>query len=107
MKLCDLLRDVQAEYLSGPADCMVTDVCYDSRKVKPGSLFIAIKGFKSDGHAYLKKAVEQGAAALLVQDAPDFALPEQVSSTAAAIPAPRWQMLLPIFTITLSGNCGS
>ena len=79
MKLCDLLRDVQAEYLSGPADCMVTDVCYDSRKVKPGSLFIAIKGFKSDGHAYLKKAVEQGAAALLVQDAPDFALPEQVS----------------------------
>ena len=79
MKLCDLLQGLQVQHLSGPAQGEIADVCYDSRKVKAGSLFVAIKGFKSDGHAYLQKAVEQGAAALVVQDAPEIALPEQVS----------------------------
>lgn len=79
MKLCELLRDVQAKHLSGPADVEVSGVCYDSRKVTDGSLFLAIKGFRSDGHAYLAKAAQQGACALLVQDAPQSDLPGQVS----------------------------
>ena len=79
MKLSELLQDVQAVHLSGPADCAVGEPCYDSRKVKAGSLFVAIKGFRSDGHQYITKALELGAAAVLVQDAPEQPLPEGVS----------------------------
>ena len=53
MKLCQLLRDVQEKHLSGPADVEISSVCYDSRKVTGGSLFVAIKGFRSDGHQYI------------------------------------------------------
>ncbi len=45
----------------------VQAVCYDSRRVAPGALFVAIPGFETDGHRYLRDAVQQGAAALLVQ----------------------------------------
>lgn len=45
----------------------ITSVVFDSRKVVPGSLFVAISGEKANGHDYLKMAEEKGAAALLVQ----------------------------------------
>ena len=47
---------------------MVTD---DSRKCVPGALFIAVKGFGTDGHAYIGKAVENGASAIIFEN-PDF-----------------------------------
>lgn len=40
----------------------ITDIAYDSSKVKNGALFVAIKGFKTDGHEFIKKAFENGAA---------------------------------------------
>jgi UDP-N-acetylmuramoyl-L-alanyl-D-glutamate--2,6-diaminopimelate ligase len=45
----------------------VTGLAYDSRKVKPGMLFAALKGVATDGHAYLAKAAAAGAAAALVE----------------------------------------
>ena len=79
MTLRELLSGLQAKYLSGPADLEIASVCYDSRKVTDGSLFVAIKGFRSDGHQYIAKALELGAAAILVQDAPEQPLAENVS----------------------------
>ena len=79
MTLCELLSGLQAKHLSGPADLEIASVCYDSRKVTDGSLFVAIKGFRSDGHQYIAKALELGAAAILVQDAPEQPLAENVS----------------------------
>ncbi|MBO5411073.1 MAG: UDP-N-acetylmuramoyl-tripeptide--D-alanyl-D-alanine ligase, partial [Clostridia bacterium] len=49
--------------LYGSFDC----VCTDTRKITPGSLFIAIKGDNFDGHDFAKKAIESGAQAVLVQ----------------------------------------
>lgn len=46
----------------------VTSLCFDSRKLEAGCVFFAIKGGKSDGHAYLKQAAEAGAAAMIVED---------------------------------------
>jgi len=46
----------------------VTGVEYDSRKVEKGSLFVAVKGYESDGHDYVKSALEKGAAAVLVSE---------------------------------------
>ena len=52
----------------------ITDVCNDSRKVSRGSLFIAVKGRDIDGHAYIGKALEAGASAIVYED--DNAVPE-------------------------------
>ena len=78
MKLKDLLREIVPTRLLGDDGQEVTGICYDSRTVTPGSLFVAIKGFQSDGHAYIPKALAQGARALLVQDVPEN-LPEGVT----------------------------
>ena len=48
-----------------PEDCEVNSITHDSRKVKDGSLFVAIKGFESDGHDYILDAVDKGAVAIL------------------------------------------
>ena len=89
MKLKDLLREITPTRLTGPADQDITGICYDSRKVTPGSLFVAIRGFQSDGHAYIPAALEKGAAALVVEEIPT-GLPDtvtcvQVSDTRAAL----------------------
>ena len=46
----------------------ITGIQYDSRKVELGNLFVAIKGFNSDGHEYIKQALEKGAIAVIVED---------------------------------------
>lgn len=48
----------------------VTGVCYDSRRVKSGDLFVAVRGYESDGHKYIPMAVEKGCAAVLCEEAP-------------------------------------
>ena len=60
----------------------ITGVSYDSREVKPGHLFIAIKGQKTDGHDYLENAGKSGAVAALVEEIKSFDLPQiKVRST--------------------------
>ena len=89
MKLKDLLREITPTRLTGPVDQDITGICYDSRKVTAGSLFVAIRGFQSDGHNYIPAALEKGAAALVVEEIPT-GLPDtvtcvQVSDTRAAL----------------------
>ncbi|TAL35714.1 MAG: UDP-N-acetylmuramoyl-L-alanyl-D-glutamate--2,6-diaminopimelate ligase [Spirochaetes bacterium] len=48
------------------ADRIISSIEYNSSKVQPGSLFAAIQGFQSDGHAYVEDAIGRGAAAVLV-----------------------------------------
>jgi len=49
----------------------VKGICFDSRKVRPGFLFIAIKGTQSDGHEYIARAIELGAIAVVCEKLPD------------------------------------
>lgn len=67
MRLDTLLENIPVK-TNIPGDTLITDVIYDSRKVTKGSLFVAIKGFKSDGHAYIEKAIEQGAAVVVGEE---------------------------------------
>lgn len=72
MKLKDLLSKVNCKYVGKELNPEITSVAYDSRKVEPGSLFVCIKGFETDGHKYIGKAAEAGAAAVIVEDIPPF-----------------------------------
>ncbi|MBQ9915009.1 MAG: UDP-N-acetylmuramoyl-L-alanyl-D-glutamate--2,6-diaminopimelate ligase, partial [Clostridia bacterium] len=68
MKLSHLLSGVELmESIAQDPD--ITNIAYDSRRVCPGSLFVCIKGFQTDGHQYIQSAIQNGAAAILVQDA--------------------------------------
>ena len=55
--------------VNGSLEVDILSVCNDSRKVAPGALFIAVKGFASDGHDYIRTVVEKGAAAIIYEDA--------------------------------------
>jgi UDP-N-acetylmuramoyl-L-alanyl-D-glutamate--2,6-diaminopimelate ligase len=68
MKLAKLLERLDARVLQGSKDIEIKDIVYDSRKAAEGSLFIAVKGAKSDGHAYLLDVAERGAAAVLIEN---------------------------------------
>src|SRR5690606_21534011 len=65
------LRELQAllttSRLVGEEDVEISGVQFDSRKVKPGDLFICVPGLVTDGHLYARKAVEQGAVALVLE----------------------------------------
>lgn len=70
MKLLDLLENLDFECIQGHGETEISAVVYDSRKVVPGCLFICIEGVQFDGHDYVRDAVRQKAAALLVSRVP-------------------------------------
>ncbi|MEK7307354.1 MAG: UDP-N-acetylmuramoyl-L-alanyl-D-glutamate--2,6-diaminopimelate ligase, partial [Nitrospirota bacterium] len=67
MRLGDLLRGLDQAIIHGNPDKEISGVRYDSRRVTPGDLFVAMPGQKADGHQFLDEAVRRGAAALLVK----------------------------------------
>ena len=68
MKLKETIEGSGAALLHGSGNPEITAVCSDSRKVIPGALFVAVKGFAGDGHAYIGTAISMGAAAIVYQD---------------------------------------
>ncbi len=79
MKLKDLLAPVKPLEVSGSLETEISAVCTDSRAVAQGNLFIAVKGTQTDGHAYIAKALEQGASAVLVSDPIPAEVPQGVT----------------------------
>ena len=69
MKLQDLLKGVAVLESTAAPDTEINEVRYDSRAVQPGDLFVAIRGYATDGHQYIGKALEQGAAAIVCEEA--------------------------------------
>ena len=70
MTLSDLLKNAGPARIVGDAGAEITGVQIDSRRVKPGDLFVAMRGTQADGHAFIPKAVAQGAAAVLCEELP-------------------------------------
>ncbi|NEU65715.1 UDP-N-acetylmuramoyl-L-alanyl-D-glutamate--2,6-diaminopimelate ligase [Spirosoma agri] len=71
MQLKDLLYKIPLLATSGGMDTDITDLTMDSRKVGPGSLFVAVRGTVSDGHKFIATAIRQGASAILCEEFPD------------------------------------
>lgn len=74
--LSDILYKIHTTALSGNTDINVSDVQIDSRKVQKGSLFVAVKGVAVDGHEFISKAIEQGAAAIVCEHIPSLLNPD-------------------------------
>lgn len=71
MKLVDLLNTIQPTRIVGTTELEITGIHIDSRQVEPGHLFIAMRGTQADGHAYIRAAIEKGAAAILCEELPE------------------------------------
>ena len=71
MKLKELLKDIPVIAVVGSEDIEITGVNIDSRRIKEGHLFVAMKGTQVDGHKFVPKAVELGAKAVLCEDMPE------------------------------------
>ena len=71
MKLDALLSNIASVKIDGPLDREITALAYDSRRVKPGSLFIALRGEKVDGSQFVEQAIAAGAEAV-VSEAAEF-----------------------------------
>lgn len=70
MKLRDLVPHLDKPAVSGSLDTEITGFTYDSRKAGPGIIFVAIRGTHADGHAFIPKAIELGASAIIAEQAP-------------------------------------
>ncbi len=76
-RLEKLLERLDYTVVQGSTDIEITDLVYDSRKVKPGCLFVCIKGTAVDGHTFAGEVAKKGAAAILVQE--DVEVPPNVT----------------------------
>ena len=70
MKWKDLIAEIPSLSANGGSDAELTSVEYDSRRVRKGSVFVAMRGGSNDGNRYVKKALEAGAVGIIT----DFAL---------------------------------
>jgi UDP-N-acetylmuramoyl-L-alanyl-D-glutamate--2,6-diaminopimelate ligase len=68
MKLSELIQSVQPLAVEGPLDHEITGISYDSRRVMPGNLFVAVRGERTDGHRYVEQAIDRGAAAVMLEE---------------------------------------
>ena len=89
MKLNELLDGV-ALTARHVQDVECSGICCDTRDMTPGCLFVALPGYKTDGHRYIRQALEGGAAAVLCQRPPEGEGPWLVTEdTRAALPSPQ------------------
>jgi UDP-N-acetylmuramoyl-L-alanyl-D-glutamate--2,6-diaminopimelate ligase len=77
-ELKDILYKVSLTSGSGDMSVDVNGICFDSRQVKPGFLFVAVKGTQSDGHQYISKALSLGAVAVVCEVLPNT-VPDNVT----------------------------
>ena len=75
MKLVELLKDVQVLKWNADRSQEITQVVYDSRKVEPGCVFVAVSGFAADGNRFIPMALEKGAAVVVTAKEPEQDVP--------------------------------
>lgn len=98
-ELKDILYKVSLTSTYGNMSVNVTDVCSDSRKVQAGSLFIAVRGTQSDGHAYISKAIDLGATAVVCEK-----LPETINETVVYVTVKNSAQALGVVAANFYGN---
>ena len=71
MKIEEILNGIEIISLTGTKDQVISGIQFDSRKITSGSLFVAVKGYKTDGHDFINSAIASGASAVLCENLPE------------------------------------
>ena len=71
VKLEDILKGVNVVSLTGDADIIISNIEFDSRSVTKGSLFVAVRGYNTDGHEFINAAITSGATAIICEILPE------------------------------------
>ena len=74
MRLSEILKGLEIVNITGDTEIDITGISYDSRKAQSGHLFVAMRGEKADGHAFIQSAVERGAAAAVYEKPAEFGI---------------------------------
>ncbi|MBR7134376.1 MAG: UDP-N-acetylmuramoyl-L-alanyl-D-glutamate--2,6-diaminopimelate ligase [Bacteroidaceae bacterium] len=100
MRLNELIRQIQYTQIVLPKEEVdIKGVCIDSRNVKEGDMFIAMRGTQVDGHNYIDAAIANGASAIICETRPDT-----ISSTVAYIIVSNAQAIVGKIATTYYGN---
>ena len=99
MKLKELLKNITVLAVKGSDDVEVTGVNIDSRRIKDGHLFVAMKGTQVDGHKFIPKAVELGAKAVLCEE-----IPEQTDENVTYVQVANTEDVVGEVATTFHGN---
>ena len=75
MLLRDLLKKTEIITAAADVNIDIKSICYDTRKLRDGDLFIAIRGYEHDGHAFIEEAVRKGAACVVCEEMPTTKTP--------------------------------
>ena len=78
MQLDRLLSHLTYESVQGSQQREVTDICYHSARVEQGSLFVCLKGFRTDGHEYLPEVLKAGAQTIVIERSAAVLLGEEI-----------------------------
>ena len=75
MKLTELLQGITLRETRADPAMEIAGICHDSRRLRPGELFVAMRGLETDGHRYIGKAAERGAVCVLCEEKPEIDIP--------------------------------
>ncbi|MBQ9661751.1 MAG: UDP-N-acetylmuramoyl-L-alanyl-D-glutamate--2,6-diaminopimelate ligase [Oscillospiraceae bacterium] len=75
MKLKDLIAPLEIVSMTADPETEIRGLSYDSRRTEEGDLFVAIRGFETDGHRFIPRAIEKRAAVILCEVAPEQDIP--------------------------------
>jgi len=70
MTIENILKGVEVNSLNGDPGTVISGIAFDSREVTPGTLFVAVKGYNTDGHDFINAAVRAGASAVVCEKLP-------------------------------------
>jgi UDP-N-acetylmuramoyl-tripeptide--D-alanyl-D-alanine ligase len=109
LSAAELAASIPGAIVEGEAAARFTSICSDSRQIRPACLFVALRGERFDGHAFVGEAARGGAAVALVEHATDAALTQVVvpdSRRALGVAAAAWRARFRLPLIAVTGSNG-
>lgn len=109
MTVAEFAASLPGATVKGPAGVRIVSVRTDSRRIEPGCLFVALRGERFDGHAFVAEAARQGAAAALVEAPVDAPLTQVVvrdARRALGLAAAAWRARFSLPLIAVTGSNG-
>lgn len=78
VELNKILNDIETVRIIGDVNISIGNICFDSREVEAGSVFVAVRGTQTDGHLFIDKAIQSGASVVVCEELPDISIKTSV-----------------------------